>query len=342
MRSVLLLALVACGPSTNAPTDGPGPDAPPADAPASVCDYFEQFDFTNDDIPPANGTPEDTGETFDEKLVVCGRFDATHFDGDITVDVDTYLFTVAADVDVLVRLHGAGAETIELVGLDIYQGANFDQLVTSNTFYGDHGVTAVRLAAGIYELAPFALASNAIPDPIDYQITITADQPDTRCAALTSGGFAEAGDGGNNTGNDMVAIPSGSPPSLTAGNDTPETSGITLESSTIERVTGEAANVAQADQYEDKDTFLFTTGSANELAVRLDWPTAGADLDYLLFEANSAEPVIRAIDASTTGPELRTFSVKPSTDYWLLIGATTGTTVPATYSATLCGGLFAP
>ena len=43
------------------------------------------------------------------------------------------------------------------------------------------------------------------------------------------------------------------------------------------------------------------------------------------------------------GVEAATFSVKPGTAYWLLVGAKAGGTgLPASYSATLCGAAFTP
>jgi len=344
MRLLALCLLVACGPkSKDTPADGPigSPDGP-IDTPVAVCDYTEQRDITNDDVPPANGTPEQTSVTFGQQLVVCGSFAADHFDGDITVDVDGYLITLTSAADVLVRLHGAGAETIELVGLDVYTGPDLDQLVGANTFYGDHGVTAIHLEPGTYELAAFALAAEAIDAPVEYQITINTDSPATRCPSVTGGAsYAEVLDGASNDGNDMVTIPSGAPPALTAGGDTPEPTGITLNASAKYRIGGLLVDVAAADQYEDKDTFLITTEDANELAVKLDW-NGPSNLDYLLFEADSAEAIVRAIAATNAGPEYETFSVKPATAYWLLVGAKVGSTLPVAYSASLCGAAFTP
>ncbi len=340
------MLLVACGPKTLTPTpDGPdeAPDGPPVDSPpAAACDYTELRDTTNDDVPPASGTPEDTGVTFDQKLVVCGSFAADHFDGDITVDVDGYKFTLATTTDLLVRIHGAGAEAIELVGMDVYGGAAFDELVGTNTFYGDHGVAQMHLLPGTYELAAFALAAAAIEAPVDYRITITADAPDVRCPSVVSGtSYGEANDGAGNNGNDMVTIPSGAPPSLTTAADSPEPTGLVVTGSSQDRLGGLLLDVALADQYEDKDTYLITTEDANELAIKLEW-NGTANLDYLLFEANTPSPVVRAITASNTGPEYETFSVKPSTAYWVLVGAKVGSTLPVAYSASLCGASFVP
>lgn len=339
----LALLMSACGPKSTTPPPADGPEDPPIDTPvAPACTYTETRDTSNDDVPPATGTPEQTGITFDDKLVVCGTFNADHFDGDITVDVDGYTIALDTAADVLVRIHGAGAETIEFVGLDVYSGAAFDQLVGSNTFYGDHGVTAIHLAPGVYELAAFALASAAIPTSVDYQITIDTDTPTTRCPSVIAGtAYAETNDGSNSTSNDMVTIPSAAPPALTAGADVPEPTGFTIDASSRHRLGGLLADVAVADQYEDKDSFLITTGDANELTVKLEWNSV-ANLDYLIFEADNPSPVIREIVVADTGPEFETFSVKPATAYWVLVGAKTGSALPTAYSASVCGGAFTP
>lgn len=349
MRWIALpvLFVVACGgddtPAT--PDASVSTDAPvPIDAPAVTgCDYIEQQDLTNDDVPPATGTPEMTGVTLAARTVLCGTFESTHFDDDITVDIDGFLVTVPTERDVLVRIHGAGAEAIELVGVDVYTGADLTTFVGSSTFYGDHGVSSLHLAAGTYELVAISLNGMAITSPVPYRIEVVTDMA-TRCPEVTSGGFAEANDGVMSTGNDMVRIPSGMPPSLTPAADTPEPSGLAVAPAASVRVTGSAADVTLADQYEDKDTFAFmTAATTNELTVRLTWPGTAANLDYLLFEAGSAAPVIRAITAANQSPELRTFSVKPSTSYWLLVGAKAGSTgFPVPYTASMCGVELTP
>lgn len=342
--AVLLLA--ACG--DNRSPEGGGPDAPAADASGGTdglpagCDYVEQRDATNDDVAPATGTPEDTGLELGARSVICGAFEHTHFDGDITIDIDSYTFTVTGDTGALVRISGA-ATGIELVGVDIYTGPNLDMLVGAVTFYGDHGVTNVRLPAGTYALTAFALHLEAITATVPYQLEVVTDMPDIRCPELAAGGYAEANDGGNNRGNDVITLPDGMPPRLTASTmDAPEPSGLVLAPDAPSRFTGTAANIAGPDLYEDKDTYLFATdATTNELSVRLTWPGNGTNLDYFLFEENNPDPVVRATRTATQAPELETFSVKPSTSYWLLVGARAGTTVPAAYTATLCGDAFA-
>ena len=77
------------------------------------------------------------------------------------------------------------------------------------------------------------------------------------------------------------------------------------------------------------------------MTVRLTWTTA-SNLDFHLFEAGSAEPVKRAL-GTTAMLEADTFSVKPNTNYWFIVGALAGSGgLPAAYSATLCGAAFAP
>ena len=350
--AALGLGLPACGGGDDSGTpdaaraDATTVDARPADAQAtpdavaSDCDYTEVGDLTNDDVAPATGAPEATGITLGARAMLCGSFASTHYDGDITVDIDSFTITVPAATDVLVRIRGAGAEAIQFVGVDVYTGALLDQYVGGNEFYGDHGTVALHLAGGTYELQPFALDVAAPAAPIDYVVEITADAPAARCPALASGGYAEATDGATSTGNDVITIPSGAPPALTAAaSDAPEPTAITLGTAAT-RVTGIAAVSSAQDQYADRDTYLVTTGAAtNELTVRLDTTVATADVDFLLFEAGSATPVLRAITA--TRPETRTFSVKLATAYWLLVGAKAASTgLPAPYTATLCPAVY--
>ncbi|HUS32262.1 MAG TPA: hypothetical protein VMZ53_27365, partial [Kofleriaceae bacterium] len=121
------------------------------------------------------------------------------------------------------------------------------------------------------------------------------------------------------------------------GSDNPESTNVTVTATSNNRFSGSAADVT-ADKYEDKDTYAFVTGAANELTVRLGW-TGAANLDFFIFEAGSAAPVWRA-DGTTGTAETQTFSVKPSSNYWLLVGAKGSSGLPAPYSATLCGGSY--
>ena len=117
-----------------------------------------------------------------------------HFDGDITVDIDGYTVAVASDTDVLVRITGAGAENIELVGVDIYGGPGLATHVGANTFYGDHGVTALHLTPGTYELVPVRAQYSRDHRERPVSRHVETDNPATRCVELTTGGFTEGSD----------------------------------------------------------------------------------------------------------------------------------------------------
>jgi hypothetical protein len=344
----LIVLAAACGDDGGAPrsdaavvVDTSSPDGLPAG-----CNYVEQQDTTNDDF--GTGTPEATNLTFTTSAdtVVCGTLDASHFDGDITVDVDSYLVTVATDADVLVRMKGPGAEAIELVGVDIRAGSVTGALTGTLTYYGDHGVSSVHLTAGTYDIEVAAFNSAAITTSVPYTIAIVADNPALRCPELTTGGYLEALDtsGNMNAGNDVVRLASGTAPALTtSGTDAPEPTGLTLSPTAgDQRISGSAADIAAPDLYEDKDTYVFATSSmTNELTVRLAW-TGTANLDFLLFEDGDPTPVLRAISTATTSPEARTFSIKPSSSYWLMVAAKGATGLPKAYAASLCPTHFVP
>jgi hypothetical protein len=339
VNAALLASLVACGEHNSHTgidaylgdtTKFPGDDA------LDGCDYHEQHDSTNDNTVPAPGIAEATSLTVGTKTTICGVFESNHYDGSTTVDVDDYAITIAADTDVIVRLTGTGLGALEYSGLDIYNAAETAK-VGGNTVYGDHGVTGVHLAAGTYSLSPFVLASQAITTDVPYKIELATDSLATRCPAVTTGGFAET-ETSPNTANNVVMFSGPSSASLTTSTtDAPETSGITTGPTSTNRITGSAADLTTADAqgYEDKDTFAFATGAANELTVRLTW-TGAADLEFYVFEAGTTQPVELAL-RNTAGAENDFFPLKPSTNYWLTVVASSATGLPAPYSATLCG-----
>lgn len=331
---VLVVLLAACGGEHNHIfPDASTADATPDTPSSGDCDYVEQRDATNDDVSSMTDTPEVTGLTVGTKTTICGTFDAGHFDGDVTVDIDGYALYVAEDTDVFVRITGAGAEKIELVGVDVYTGTGLATHVGANTFYGDHGVTSVHLTPGTYELVPFALNSTEIAESVPYRVIIDPDNPATRCVELTSGGFTEG-----TADNDVIAFPPSGGPMLTpAATDNPEATGITLGDPA--RIAGTATDIANQDNYEDRDTFAFATNaSTNEATFMLKW-TGAADLNFYLFEANKIEPIVPAI-GTTAGSEIALTSLKPSTNYWLTVGAKPGAGLPASYSATICGAHY--
>jgi hypothetical protein len=105
-------------------------------------------------------------------------------------------------------------------------------------------------------------------------------------------------------------------------------------------IAGNAGATAMNDLYLDRDTYqLSTNENTNELAISLDWDGTTSDLDYIVFEGGSLTPVVASNTTSTTSGELAEFGVKPSTTYWLWVGAFNGSTA-ANYRATVCGQHF--
>jgi hypothetical protein len=345
---VVAAAVAACGDDGgNAKVDGAVVvDTLLIDGLPPGCNYAERSDATNDDLSDPPGTPEATSLAFRDDTVICGTFDSTHFDGDITVDVDSYTFSVPNETDALLRIRATGAEAFAeagIVGIDLYTGSNLDQVAGKVTFYGDHGVSSIHLPAGNYRMQAFVLYTEAIAAPISYELELVIDTPALRCPELTSGGYTEMRDtnGNDNNENNMYQFTTATPTLSSNASDMPENTNFTLSPSADQRITGSAANVT-ADNYEDKDAYAFSTGSQpNELTVRLTWVNA-ANLDFYLFEANSTTEVSRSTSTSTASPEAKTFSVKPSTAYWLLIAAKGATGLPRPYSATLCTQNYAP
>jgi hypothetical protein len=272
--------------------------------------------------------------------VICGTIDHTHFDGDITVDGDSFTLNVASDTDVIVRFVAPAANTVELIGVDVYSGTNRRGTAT---FYGNHGVVSARLPAGTFELIPLALNAEQITTSIPYRIEVSADTPDTRCPEVTSGGYTEASDGAQDSDNNVFAIPMTGSTTFTNADDAAEVTNLSLAAGVNYRLSGQAANGTATDKYEDIDTYEIATLATNELTVRLSWPTAGADLDWYLWEKNTTMPTFAAgsTTAGTTG-EIQLTSIKPNATYWLTIGAKLGITADATYNATLCGAQFVP
>ena len=157
--------------------------------PAATCDFTEAADATNDDIT-AMGTPEASGLTFTNAArVICGKLDSTHFvpgmNGDPgVVDVDSYNLTVGTATSALVTLIGSGAEALSVV-----QFAAFDvdgNALQVGTFLSSHGVFSVDLPAAAAVFTVFALNQTATAAPINYQIKLTPDVPNTRAPKITA------------------------------------------------------------------------------------------------------------------------------------------------------------
>ena len=348
MRFVyVVMILGACGGSGSDTKTPDAPDNPDIDAaidapPGMVtCAFNEAADATNINTPGAEATNVMFSGT---KTGICGQINNGHF-ANMSVDIDAYKFATAADADLLINLTGnVGALTRVVVQV----GTTGGQSRNVALFEGDHATASVRLPAGEHIVAVGAFNGTDIAAPIPYTITLVPDAPATRCAKVTAAAnFTEANDGATNNGNDMISVDDGaSPPTrLTVSPaDNPEPTALTLASGTNYRITGSSAAVDPADSYEDRDTFLFTTGATTtQLSVRLNWTSTSADFDYRVFPPASTLSVTGALTTGLVEDEFQTFAVKPNTMYWLWVGAYDGATgQPTAYDATLCPETFAP
>lgn len=351
-RVVVLGLVAACGDAKNSarpdaavPVDGDTINGDVFDGSIEpVCDFVEMADTTNAMISAA----EATGLTLASKLTLCGTVNTGHYEaGSELVDSDGFSFTLAADTDILVHIASAGFDVADDTILQIRKNG-VTQFFGFGVVVGDHGTLATRLPAGEYVALMGTFNGSALATAIDYRITIATDMPATRCARVTTGGFAEAGDGSGD-GNDVIEYDASANPSssLTPAADTAEATGFIVEPAMQYRVTGTSAAVDPADDYEDRDTFQFTTGATTtQMTIRLNWASTAMDLDYRVYPViGSGDPlsIVGGLDESLMEEEFETFAVKPNTAYWLWIAAEDGATgQPSAYDATVCGEAYAP
>lgn len=355
-RATVLAVLAGCGASTGAdkPDAAGGDDADTTiDIDAATdggtssinCDFDEAADSTNFTTTAA----ETTNLTLGTRITMCGAINNGHYEpSPDLVDADAFKFTISADTDVVMHLFGTGIQNPDDTVLQIRQGTAF---IGFGVVEGDHGTLSAHLPAGEYVAAVASFHNADLGAAIPYKLTIVPDQPQTRCAKLTTtADYPESADG---TGNDNDVIDynssSNTPSTLSASStDMPEPTNITVpaDSSMHKRISGSSANVDPADDYEDRDTFAFTTGSTTtQLTIRLNWGATTVDLDYRVYPVSTTDPlsIVGGLREAASEYEFETFAVKPSTTYWLWVAAENGATgQPIGYDATLCGEAWAP
>ena len=300
-------------------------------------------DATNDTPAMAENSNLTLGT---ERLAFCGTFDSTHFDANMDlIDADGITFNVTAQTNVIVHLIGpqiAGGG-FDFVGVNLQKG---NALFGQGVFHGDHATFAFTLPAGAYVLGIFAADTSAASAPVNYQVLISVDTP--RCAAKTSA--ADHTEGTDNGQNDVIDyfFSSNQTSSLTPGADAPEMTNVTVASGTSYLFDGGMADVdpqSPDDDYEDTDTYLFTTGpSTTQMSVRLNWTGTTSDLDYRIYPVPTGDPssIVGGLDNRDMEDEFETFAVKPNTQYWLWVAAEDGAAGVTPYKATLCGETFTP
>lgn len=350
---IAIVATAACG-DNKAKPDAPRPiDAPlidtPTDTMAPACDYTESHDATND-YNATGFVSEATGIQFNgsSARTICGQMNIGHFDSaNGSIDIDDYTITLTSDADVLVTLTGdfsqipnAGEFAVNASMTGVGQGF----------YYGTHGVFSNHFPAGVYHLSVEAYGNADATMAVPYKIKISPDNPTTRCPQITTAAnYTEAHDGAVNKDNDMIQIDfSGSPPYYTLTTlptDAPEPTGLTLAAGSNYRISGTSANVSATGSYFDGDTYLIhADATTDQIALRLNWPSTTADLDFYLFLAGTATPIETTATIALHEPEFKTIAVKPSSDYWLWVGASapSSTGLPATYDFSICAEHFTP
>lgn len=337
---IWLAALVACGNDVapTAPIDA-GPDAPvlpDTPPPPAGCDWAELDDALND-LTLANGVAEATNLTFAEALTICGRVDTGHF-ADPVVDVDAYAFAVATRGELRIDL---AAEAAALAGLEVRVIDGTGSIVDRGSYLGSHVVFHTTLNPGTYRLVVVAEGTADPASGIDYKLRAS---PPAGCDQVTAApAFAEASDGPQHDRNDVIEIryALGERVLTAAANDDPEASSVITEAGTHVRITGSSADVDVADDFRDRDTFLFETGAHDELALRVDW-AGDADLDVFVFPEDSIAELASGTAVSKIAPERAVLPVLPNTRYWLWVGAYDASTGAIDYEISLCPSAFDP
>jgi hypothetical protein len=302
---------------------------------ALPCAYAE-----HDDIANAT-TAEMTGVTVtDHGVHVCGALDGGHLDPQLhAIDDDAYRITVDVDGPMLVEIHGdSGVELLDDVLVRFFDTATNPRLLGQGRFdpaIADHGAFLVDLAPGVYDMIVTARASGDLSGSLPYRIRLS---PMPECATRDEPvDYREAHDADNGA----VDVDFSRDPSFTpVAGATPEPTRVHVVAGEQYLIDGTIGTEPHADEYLDRDTFAIATDdSPNELAIRLDWTGDASDLDYVVFEADTMTPVVASNLASSTVRELAMFPVKPSTAYWLWIGAFRGSSATS-YRASVCGWHF--
>jgi len=311
------------------------------------CDYHEADDGDNATTAEQTNLAIGGGARS-----VCGTIEGGHYDAALQeVDVDRYRVTVGPSGDLLVELQVEdGVESLAGVTVRVFDTSPHAVLLAEGTLQpalADHSAYFAEVPPGDVDVVVTAFAGSDIANggTLDYRLRLVAE-PFRGCPALhTTPVYREAHDGDDTTGNDAVAVSfAGTPPFSTIAG-TPEPTGLTASGTTYLLTGSASASVRTADQYLDRDTYAFTTGEyVNELAARVDWdPAAGVDLDYIVFEADTLQPVVTATLSGTGGVERQVFALHPRSHYWIWVGRYAGgdtSTADADYGISLCGSYF--
>ncbi len=344
MRALFLTALAlapaltaGCGDDGGtSPVDGAtAPDAGGGDGAPGDC-HPETDDARND------ATSEPTGATFGgQRVAVCGNVDIDHPAGDL-VDRDLYQVTVAPGSPVVVRLSAPLAEEVERLDLLVRDAGGVRAIARVRA---GNAVTTLVLPVGEYTLGVEARSAGAVTS-FPYRIEMNADTPALRCPPMGGGTIHPEADesASGHRANDVIEVRQ-QPPLLAAmatnaTGDAPDATQEAVTAGSRFAVTGSSANVTTVgDEYRDRDTFSFYTGSTtNQLDLRVAWSGGIADLDVLVFESDKPTDPMGTPTAAVIGEEIVVTSVEPQTQYWLWVGGSNrSTSFPVAYTVYICG-----
>jgi hypothetical protein len=354
--AVLVAPLVACGGSSAKTPDAsvsvidaaPLVDAAPPLQDAAVipgCDFVESADLTNDQTSEATGLTVTTGTK-----VICGSVTSTHFDATNQVaDADLFDFNVGAGgADLLIQVTGSGLDAAGSIFLDLADQAG-QTGYGSAVVVGAYGLfnSRIHVPEGAYTLLVESDSPTALAASHDYKVKLLIDTPATRCAKIAAAAaYTESHDGASNNGNDVISDDANGTVTLTANAaDAPEPTGLTLAAGDSKRISGSSAMVALTAAYSDPDTYEITTGpTTTELTYRLNWASITADLDVVIYPADSLSSLSGSFKSSPKEDEFQTTAVLPNTKYRVWVGAymTPASTAAVPYDLSLCANAYVP
>ncbi len=305
-----------------------------------VCGYHEQDDTSDVEM---------TGLSVDDHaLNVCGSIDGGHYDGTLgVVDRDAYRVTVGGTGELLVEFTGDPELSIfDAVSVRVFDTGSPAQLLGQGGLdltVADHGAFLAQVPPGDVDVVVEARASSDLVGSVPYRVRLLPG-PSALCPhSAASPSYVEAKDGANQTGNDVALVDFTKSPAVVGDGSSPEDTQLSVHAGSAARVTGVAGSIGRGDQYLDRDTYAVTTDdTTDELAIRLDWPDTTLDMDILVLDPSTLEPIAAATRASTAAPELVFAAVRPRTRYLVWIGRFGMPPGPASepYDVTVCGNYF--
>jgi len=306
----------------------------------NICDYSE-----HDDASTLETTDLTVGESGQN---LCGSIDGGHFDEALSVvDRDTYRITVGGTGELLVELAGdPDLALLSSVTVRLFDNGSPATLLAQGTLdfaVSDHGALLAKVPPGDVDVVVEARATTDLAGTLPYRVRIVP-APSRFCSPTNASlAYTESHDGDDEKGNDVALVDFTKQPAVTGDGSSPEATGISLHAGDNQVIAGTLGMVGRGDQYLDRDTYAFSTDdTTNEVLVRLDWPDADVDVDYLVLDPDTLAVVGAATRADTLDAEFAVIAVRPSTRYLLWIGryAQPPGGSSESYDATVCGNYF--